>query len=278
MPERLSATAPAHSIIASERAHRRALAIRLCEGMRVLDLDAEERSENVLELLDSPLRERFDAIVMVERFEQLSDPNAVVDRLARHATAGMAVVLAVPNTKALAQDAGAENAFGYEEAMAVLDHFATPTVLYQFLAEGSLIRSADKAEPDGDLVLSEHGEVEWAACYIGCLNLDGRLAGLSDGAYMQLAVAPQYNRRVAELERANRELWRENGRLARLRMGTNRAVPAEDARARQLEERVVELEGILALPRHKAVEQLRGRLRRQPLLDRALRRLGRIVS
>jgi len=278
VPDRLTAAGAANTPLASERAHRDALVARICHGMRVLDLAAEP-PEDAVEMLDSQLAERFDAVVMTDGFERLPDPNAVADRLSRHAGAGMAVVLAVPNTKALGPEGGANVRFGHEEAMALIARLGQPTVLHQFLAEGSLIRASAGEGLEGEFVLPEHGEVEWAAFYIACVNLDARLAELGDGAYMQLAVAPQYNRRLAELERANRELWRENARLARDRLGTSSStVVAADARARQLEERILELERVLASPRHKAVEQVRARLRRLPLVDRVIRRLGRTLS
>jgi len=303
-------TATAHPLVASEHVHRYQLAARLCRDMRVLDLacgsgygsailgetaaavtgidedaatidaasaairgsgDVAFEAADVLAFLQGDLTSRFDAIVCLQGFERFGDRQAMLEGLARHAAAGLAVVVSIP--------------FGYEEAVAAFARFDQPTTLYQFLAEGSLIRRENASDLAGEFVLREHGELEWAAHYIACVNLDARVRELPEWTGMRLAVAPQYNRLISQLECANRELWRENARLAREHLGTSAPTPGAperagdpDERALQLESRIRELEATLALPRHRAVERLRRRARERPVLDRLLRRVGRLVS
>ncbi|MGH2838323.1 MAG: class I SAM-dependent methyltransferase [Thermoleophilaceae bacterium] len=318
--ERLSLEAvSANTLIASEHVHRYALAARLCEGMRVLDLacgsgygsvilresaaavtgvdndmatvdtaiatvgkesDIRFEAADALELLSGDLVASYDAIVCFEGLEHFPDPEGALDQMARHATAGMSLVISVPNSKGFEE----ENEFhltdyGYEEAVAAFSRFDQLTVMYQFLAEGSLIRGEEASEPDAEFVLREHGDPEWANHFIACVNLDERLAELGESAHMRLAVAPLHNRWIRTLERANRELWRENGRIARQKIGlADSAAVTMAARVQQLEQQVQHLEGILAKPRHQAVERARDRLGRLPLLDRLARSFGRRVS
>jgi hypothetical protein len=104
---------------------------------------------------------------------------------------------------------------------------------------------------------------------------------------MRLAVAPAYNRHMINLERSNRELWRENARISRHLLGKAGAAAATEqlriqARAEAAEQRIRELEleidrlnnvnSILDTPRHRAVEQTRDRVMRHPRVYRLVRR------
>ena len=318
--ERLSLEAvSANTLIASEHVHRYALAARLCEGLRVLDLacgsgygsailregaaavtgvdndmatvdtaiatvgketDIGFEAADALEFLSRDLAGSYDAIVCFEGLEHFPDPEGALDQMARHGAAGMRLVVSVPNSKGFEEDNEFHlTDYGYEEALAAFGRFDELTVLYQFLAEGSLIRGEEASERDAEFVLREHGDPEWANHFIACVNLDERLAELGDSAHMRLAVAPLYNRWMRTLERANRELWRENGRIARQRIGVGDSAAVTVAgRIRQLEEQVQRLEGILAKPRHQAVERARDRFGRLPMLDRVAQKLGRRLS
>ena len=310
--ERLSLEgAAAEPLIASEHVHRYTLAARLCEGLRVVDLACgsgygtailRETAKDVLgvdgdagvvdmarvtvggehdvrfeaaapvDFLERELVDQFDAIVYFEDSDHSAVRETILERLALHAAAGLRIVVAIPS---------GERA-GYEQALAAFERFDQVTVLYQFTAEGSLIRADEPSELDGEFVLPEHGEREWASHFIACVNLEERLREVGDSARMRLAVAPQYNRRVRELERANSELWRENARIGRQRIGSggSAAVMARE-RVEQLQQRVEEhqrrvqeLERILAAPRHRWVERVRERIRRWPAIDRTARAVG----
>jgi hypothetical protein len=110
--------------------------------------------------------------------------------------------------------------YGYEEAHGAFASFDDCVVLYQFLAEGSLIRRADAGEVTGRLGATERGEAEYANHFIACVNFGDKLADLPDWAQMHLEAAPLHNRYVLGLERANVELHRTNTRLAHGLIGT----------------------------------------------------------
>jgi SAM-dependent methyltransferase len=307
--ERLSLEAvSADTLIASEHLHRYRLAAELCRGLRVLDLacgsgygsailnetaetvtgvdndvatidmavvtvgaqhDIAFEAADALEFLDRDIGDRFDAIVCFEGLEHFADPEAVFDRLAKYAAAGMRLVLSIPNSKAFEE----ENEFhqtdyGYDEARAAFERLGNVSVLYQFLAEGSLIRPSEAGDVVGEFVLREHGEPEWANHFIACVNLDDELEEADRSATMKLAVAPLHNRIVRELERANRELWRENARIARERFRI-------EYWAWKDRERLQALDRLLATARHQSVERARERIRALPAVDRVVRAVGR---
>ena len=307
--ERLSLEAvSAETLIASEHVHRYRLAADLCRGMRVVDLACgsgygsailRETAESVhavdndiatvdmatvtvgaehevgfeaadaLEFVRRDIAESFDAIVCLEGLAHFADPEAVLESMARHAAAGIRLVLSVPN----------QDDWAYEAALEAFGRFDEVTVLYQFLAEGSLLRGEEPADVAAEFVLPEHGEREWANHFIACVNLDQALKEAGESAHMHLAVAPLYNRLIRDLERANRELWAENAAIARERVGFG------DAGAVMLRERVSQLEqelellrATLAAPRHQSIERARERIRDVPLLDRLAQKIGRRVS
>jgi SAM-dependent methyltransferase len=310
----------APTLIACEHLHRYQLAGRLCRGMRVLDLacgsgygsavlreacpevmgvdnDAPtietarvtvgERQDiafevaDALDFLRTDLPARFDAIVCFEGLEHLPDPEAALTAMAAHASAGMALIISVPNSRAFEEENEFHvTDFGFDEAVAAFSRFERVTLLYQFLADGSLVRREEpSAKVEGEFVLSDYGEPEYANHFIACVNLDERLEQLGDSARMQLAVSARHNRYMLSLERANRELWRENALLGANRMATSDAGSVGTLnRLQELEREVQGLRDLLSTPRHRTVEALRERLRAIPVLDRPLRALGRIVA
>ena len=153
-----------------------------------------------------------------------------------------------------------------------------PLLLYR-VREGSMLREIGMpqrlrlvGEMNARLI---ERRMEWEHG-IASVTLDEESLREVDGSARNgLAGAPQDNRRVRELEQANRALWRENARLGRERVGTggSAAVMAGE-RVRLLEQRVQELQRILVAPRHQWVERARDRIRRWPALDRAARAVG----
>jgi SAM-dependent methyltransferase len=326
--ERLSLqTTGAHTVTASEHVHRYHLASKLCRGLRVVDLacgsgygssilaettthvhgvdyDAgtidtarvelagkETLSFEVADALDFLNRAvDFEAIVCFEGLEHLPDPEAVLDVMARHASSGKRLLLSVPNSRGF----GEENQFhvtdyGYEEALAAFARFDEHELLYQFIAEGSLMRGGEPADVEGEFLLLEHGEREYANHFIACVNFQEELAEHGDQARMHLNVAPVHNRHMRSLEGANKELWRENARLGRSRLGhadsagaaiLGRLAHSERQRA-ELEEELAHRTRQLRLletPRHQAVENLRTAAMSFPVLYSAVRRLWNLRS
>jgi 2-polyprenyl-3-methyl-5-hydroxy-6-metoxy-1,4-benzoquinol methylase len=254
----------AHTLIATEHVHRYQLAAGVCEGARVLDLacgsgygsrilraragsvtgvDNDETTiraaqasvgqENDIQFiaadaasyLESPAASDFDVIVCFEGLEHLPEPGRALDALEVLAKAGKKIVFSVPNSKAFhEQNEFHVTDFGFEEAMAAFGRFDDHFVLYQFMAEGSLIRPDDaSADLHARIELSEHGEKEYAnhfICFVNC-----RPDEVTDGR-MQLTAAPAYNRYVVNLERSMREMWQTNTRLARQRLGVDDSAAA----------------------------------------------------
>lgn len=258
--ERLTLEAvEAHSLIAVEHLHRYELAAELCRGLRVADIgcgsgygsrilrqacpvvtgidndaatiqvaqgtvgrEADVRFEvaDAHEFLRRNLTEDFDAVVMFESLEHLSQPEDALASLRQQAVQGLRIVISVPNSRWFDEENPHHRTdFGYEEAMEAFQAFDDYAVLYQFLAEGSLIRRREATEVSGRLVATERGEPEYANHFIACINLSASLERLPDWARMHLEAAPLYNRYMRNLEHANRELRRVNARLARDRLG-----------------------------------------------------------
>jgi SAM-dependent methyltransferase len=251
--------AEAHSLIAVEHVHRYELSAELCTGLQVADVgcgsgygseilrrsssgvtgvDSDPETIKVAqalvgreadvsfvvadahEFLRRNLGEEFDAIVLFEVLEHLEDPDEALASLRQLAAGGLRMIISIPNSKAF----GEENPYhqtdyGFEEAMQVFRQFGECTVLFQFLAEGSLIRRREATEAGGKLVATERGEPESANHFIACVNFSTELERLPDWARMHLEAAPLHNRHVRNLERANHELRSANVRLARSPLG-----------------------------------------------------------
>jgi SAM-dependent methyltransferase len=257
--------ASAHTLVGAEHVHRYEFAAELCAGLRVADvgcgtgygsgilsdscpavtgvdndagaIETARRHfggvENVqfevadgVEFLGRPLRESFDAIVMFEVLEHLNGLEEAVAALRRHAEDGLRLVISVPNSRAFEEKNPYHRSdFSFDAAMSTFKPFPNITFLYQFLAEGSLIRPMESVEQKFKLVLAERGEPEYANHFIACANFDGSVQAVNQ-VRAQLAIAPTYNRHMANLERANREL-----RLANARLGKNQIGVADSAAA-----------------------------------------------
>ncbi|MGH2848007.1 MAG: class I SAM-dependent methyltransferase [Thermoleophilaceae bacterium] len=315
----------AHTLIACEHMHRYRFAAQLCAGLRVLDLacgtgygsailretasgvhgvdldagtvdtarvtigsehDVTFEAADAAECLRRELSD-FDAIVCFEGLEHLPDPADALQSLRRHAAGGRKLILSVPNSRGLGErNEFHATDFGYDEVRSSLEGFGEVTLLYQFLAEGSLIRGRRPSDVEGAFMLDEHGEPEYANHFIACVNLGEELRARPDLARMQLTVAPNYNRHIRNIEHANAELWRENARIARARLGVSDSAAAallarvEEMRrqkeaaedySNQLDLLIADLRRqllIFGTPRHQALERARERLMRHRLPSR----------
>ncbi len=256
--ERLSVEeASAPTLLAVTHVHRYELAAELCTGKRVLDLccgsgygsrilarsarsvvgvDNDEQTiaaarkefaavealrfdcADAYDYLDRHLHEDFDAVVLLEGIEHLRDAELAIERLRVHAQAGLTLVVSIPNSRTFREDNPYHvTDFDYDRAMDAVRELPGASVLYQFHAEGSLIRAADAGELAVSGALEERGDPEHANHFIVLVGAEAAPAATS--ARMQLAVAPAFNSYMLELERANRELWRTNQRLARAYLG-----------------------------------------------------------
>ena len=326
----------ANTLIASEHVHRYTMAAALCAGVRVVDLacgsgygsailrksassvvgvdndaatidmaratvgretDIEFVAADAVEYLRRPLRDDHDAIVCLEGIEHFADLDGAVEALSALARDGMKLVISVPNSRTFAEvNEFHLTDFGFDEATQLAERLGGATFLYQFMAEGSLIRGEQTGPLDSEQMLNHHGEPEYANHYILCVNLGDRLGPSLPPARMQLAVAPAYNRYMLALEHANKVLWRENARLARAHLGKSDAAAATalfrarrefrieaergeelnvalEAELERLRQRVL----LLDTPRHRAVERARDAVMRSKLLYAIVRRLWALI-
>ena len=338
--ERLSLEAVnEHTLIACEHLHRYSFAAPLSHGLRVVDLAcgagygsiilsstadevlgvdndvasieaaalAAENHPNVsfiaedaLEFLRGDL-DGQDGIICFEGLEHFLHIEEVLQNLRRHAEAGKKLIISVPNSQAFDEENKFHvTDFGYEATLEAFEGFPDLQLLHQYSAEGSLIRSEESVGVDGEFVLEENGEPEYARHFIVCVNLSRGLRDTPpESARMQLKVAPVNARYLKSLEQANEQLWRENARIARSRLGVSDSAAAtllarvedmrqqkeaaENARSderRRLELVVADLERrllILDTPRHRALENARERLMRHPYLYRPVRALWALI-
>jgi SAM-dependent methyltransferase len=276
--------------LAASHLHRYAVAAELCSGLRVLDLacgtgygsqilaararavhgvdiDAEsiahaskERqgdglaftTADALEFLRGAGADDFDAIVMYEALEHVPDPEAVLDELERLAAAGVRLIVSVPNSRAFRERNPFHlTDFGYAEARRAFRRFGDVTMLYQVLAEGSLILGGDAVDGrfEGRVGALEQAEPEYANDFIALVGFDAA-NGRRVTAELNLVAVPNHNRYMLELERANAEYFRTNRQLARGMYGKHdaaaatviaryeEAVQEERARAHEAEERL----------------------------------------
>lgn len=213
---------------------------------------------------------RFDAIVCFEGLEHVPDIDAVLREMRRHAEAGVRIVASIPNSKALEENNEFHlSNFGWEEARAAWEEFEDPVMLFQHLAEGSVVLAEEAAELDARMVHVDHGEPEFANHFIVAVGFDPDTVEVAHRARMHLVVAPVYNRYMKSLERANVELRRRNAQLARGLIGRADSGAASfvsrlEQRVRELEQRERELEVQLQgnARQLEGAHDLRGRWRR----------------
>jgi SAM-dependent methyltransferase len=323
----------ADTLIATEHVHRYRLAARACAGLRVVDLacgsgygsailrktasavlgvDNDEATIDIarstvgaadgvqfeaadaVEFLGRELEHDWDAIVCFEGLEHIREPALAVEALRDLAAKGMKLAVSLPNSRTL----GEENRFhvtdfSYDEAMRLFEELGDADVLYQFNAEGSLIRREESGQLEAEEVLSEYGEPDYANHFIALVNFGDAVDTGAPSARMRLDIASVYTRHMLMLERANKELWRENTRLARGLLGKSdaaagtmlfrrhRELEQAEARAEALEAEVEHLGrrlSVLDTPRHVAVERLREALMKYSGVYAVLRRLWRRLN
>jgi SAM-dependent methyltransferase len=268
------------TLIAAEHIHRYEFAARLSDGARVLDLccgagyGGEILAANAASVhgvdydvgtidlaahtlgrnprltfeasdattfLRRELAGRFDVIVCFEGLEHLPDAPDALRELRRHADAGIAVICSVPNSLGM----GEENEFhvtdfGYAEATAAFADFPDAVVVRQYLAEGSVIILDGAADLDARLHGVDRAEPQYANHFLLVCGIPAETLAASHSGRMQLAIAPNYNRYMQDLERANVQLRRRNHQLARGLLGkADSAAPSYVQKAAQ---RIAELE------------------------------------
>jgi SAM-dependent methyltransferase len=180
------------------------------------------------EYLERGLGEEFDVIVALEALEHLDDLDRAVTALEAQARAGIRLVVSLPNSRAFGeQNPFHVTDFDYEGARAILERLPALTLVHQFNAEGSLLVGAGSDVSGSFPVERPPVSPEHCNHLLGFAGFDpAELGGVTSG---RLNFVPVDNEYMLQLERANRELWAANVRLARDRLGA-----ADSAAASQL--------------------------------------------
>lgn len=235
------------------------------------DTEATFEARDALAFLRAEdLAGRFDAVVCFEGLEHLPDVEGTLRELRRHAEAGVRILASIPNSKAFEEDNEFHlTDFGWEEAKTAWEGFDNAVMLFQHLAEGSVVLAEGADELDARLVHLDQGEPEFANHYIVAVGFDPDAVRAAHRGSAQLVLAPVYNRYMKILEGANAELRRRNAQLARGLIG--RADSGAATFVSRLEQRVKELEAELEESTRKleAAHARGGRWRRR--LRRLLR-------
>jgi SAM-dependent methyltransferase len=329
--------ASANTLLSVEHLHRYELAADLCHGARILDLccgtgygsgvlaqaaasvvgvdndaatidaagQAIDQPNVTFEAADAHAYLRridtaeFDVIVCFEGIEHLQDLDDARGSLARLASSGVRLILSVPNSRAFGEENKFhQTKFDFEGASDFFNSLGNVQLVYQFLAEGSLIRTG--AQSDGAFPirgqLDEAGESEWANTYLALVNFTPQAGQLLPSGRAYLTFAPVHNRYMRGLERANVDLWQTNARLGRERLGQyDTAATATMVKLHALERRADDAErrAVAAEQRAQQAEldaerqserairhgQESDRLREQLAIEqsRSLRRMGRAI-
>jgi SAM-dependent methyltransferase len=164
---------------------------------------------DALSYLERQGSESLDAVVMYEGLEHLADLDRALNALRALAAEGVRLAVSIPNSLVLDQEDNPfhHTDFDYANAVDALRGLGDEVaVLYQFAAEGSLIRGSEAAtdELGARSVLPERGEPELASHFIALVNF-----GAVDlaGGRMTLSSAPVHRRYQLDLERTNARLW-----------------------------------------------------------------------
>lgn len=167
-------------------------------------------SADAVDFLERELAGSYDAIVMFEGLEHIADPDRALAALRRHGQAGLKLIVSIPNSRALNEDNPHHRTdYGFEDGLEALRRLGDDVVvLYQFAAEGSLIRTDPPGDLEGSFVLPDQGEPALCNHMIGVAGFEGEHLGSAGAARMQLDVAPLHRGYMRELEAKVDQLWR----------------------------------------------------------------------
>jgi hypothetical protein len=195
------------------RSQREAWAAALSAGLRVVDVS---RNDGQLAAELSPER---DAIVCLDRLD-----GALADALHVPADAGVRVLLSLSDIEP-------------ERALALFERVGQGSLVYQYVAEGSLLADgavADAEEAAAALEFADRADPDDAAAFLYAINVPERVASAAlELPRVRAHAAPVHVRRLRELELANAELWTTNRELGRqlreLRVQLHGGVPPMSA-------------------------------------------------
>jgi hypothetical protein len=194
---------------------REAWAAALCAGLRIVDVSRGDAGT----ALGRELSPERDAVVCFDRLD-----IGVTDALRAPADAGVRVLLSLSGIEA-------------ESALALFHRVGSGSLVYQYIAEGSLLADGavgDEQVQTAALEFAAQADPDDAAAYLYAINVpeDDSAAALALPR-VRACGAPVAVRRLRELEQANAELWttnRELGRqLSELRVQLHGGVPPMSA-------------------------------------------------
>jgi len=164
---------------------------------------------DALEYLERDLAGELDAVVLFEGLEHLPDLPRATAALRRLAAGGVRLAVSIPNSRLLGEEDNPFHRTDFDHASAVStlrDLGDDVTLLYQFLAEGSMIRGEDaRDELSARPTLQGRAEPELASHYIGLVGFGEAARELS--TRMLFDAAPANRTYMLELEAANARLW-----------------------------------------------------------------------
>lgn len=190
----------------------------------------------------------FEAVVCFEGVEHVPDSEALLGGLERLAARGIVVVASVPNSRFF-HERNPYHVFDYDydTAMALAERLGSGFVVFQHLLEGSLLRLRGwetAEEAPARVIELGRAEAEAANHFIVVANVAEERILASLASRGAPALSPIHSRYQRGLEEANRELRRENQRLARRALGASGSGAA--TRLRRLQDEIEWLESELS--------------------------------
>ena len=265
-------------------AHRYELAAVFANGRRVLHVgspDAAAGLEDVaaevrhVSTLDAHAARGYELIVWLDGLQDEPDPEAASALLEQLSARGTALMIGIPNATVDAPDTQSPRAVWTAGVVRDLaERLDGAIVIAQYLAEGSLIvPPGDHETPEASGLLPDRAEPAYADRLIVVAD-PGREALARTTARMQLAVAANFNRWMAETARANRELRAANAALRRDHLGrSDSAAGTYVARVdRLLQEAEAERDAALREARRHE-EEMSAQYQRAEILELRLRTL-----
>jgi SAM-dependent methyltransferase len=177
--------------------------------------NARFTASDPVRFLNSCAREDVDLVVCIDGLLSTEELADALWGLRRLTDDGVAFFGSIRNRMLLAEGDSADGSLDIDELHELVEPLGNVSVLHQFLAETALISPADPPDLHGRFAMEAPGEPEYASDFIVAVNLEQELAEVGTDARIQASVAPAPSRLLRNLERANRELWRTNTRLAR---------------------------------------------------------------
>ncbi len=166
---------------------------------------------DAIEFLRAGDPRQWEAIVAFEVIEHVDPLDDLIEQLNRYVEAGVGAVLSVPNSRFYEE----ENEFHVTDfdldlARRTFERIGPHEMLYQYLAEGSVISPDLDGDVAEECVIGGRHDPGAANTIIGLFNFEPIGSGVGRMNAVATTVHARYRRVI---ERANRELWHVNARF-----------------------------------------------------------------